>query len=212
MRLSLFAILLSALIVTGQERPKATSVDVATTAARSRHRAKNGAVRRLTVAQYRNTLRDLLGIEEDLTDALPPDGTSKDGFTNNAQVLALSPLQVETYFDIAEKALDQCIVDDPPPNVPQLKEDADAKLTLREKLERHRNQKGCAKCHSGIDPWGLPFESFDAGGLPKKSAGTDTRSKLLDGTEIADLNALKKYLAQERIDQVAFSVLKHLAT
>ena len=81
-------------------------------AARSRNRQKNGAVRRLTVAQYRNTLRELLGIEEDLTDALPPDGTSKDGFTNNAQVLALSPLQVETYFDIAEKALDQCIVDE----------------------------------------------------------------------------------------------------
>ncbi len=102
--------------------------------------------------------------------------------------------------------------DDPPPNVPQLNEDADAKLTLRENLERHRNQKGCAKCHSGIDPWGLPFESFDAGGLPKKSTGTDTRSKLPDGTEIADLNALKKYLAQDRIDQVAFSILKHLAT
>ena len=102
--------------------------------------------------------------------------------------------------------------DDPPPNVPQLKEDADTKLTLREKLERHRNQKGCAKCHSGIDPWGLPFESFDAGGLAKKSPGIDTRSKLPDGAEIADLNALKKYLAQDRIDQVGFSILKHLAT
>ena len=49
--------------------------------------------------------------------------------------------------------------DDPPPNVPQLKEDDGAKLTLREKLERHRSQKACAKCHAGIDPWGLPFES-----------------------------------------------------
>ena len=27
-------------------------------------------------------------------------------------------------------------------------------LTLREKLERHRNPKGCVKCHTGIDPWG----------------------------------------------------------
>ena len=82
------------------------------TAARSRPTPKNGSVRRLTVAQYRNTLRDLLGLQEDLTDALPPDGISKDGFANNAQTLLLSPLQVESYFDIAEKALDLCIVDE----------------------------------------------------------------------------------------------------
>lgn len=82
------------------------------TAARSRPVPKNGSVRRLTVAQYRNTLRDLLGLEEDLTDALPPDGISKDGFANNGQTLLLSPLQVESYFDIAEKALDLCIVDE----------------------------------------------------------------------------------------------------
>ncbi len=106
--------------------------------------------------------------------------------------------------------------DDPPPNVPKLPEDDATKLTLREKLERHRNQKGCAKCHSGIDPWGLPFESFDASGLwHDQEAGHntfDTRSKLPDGTEVADLNALKAHLATNRLDQVTFSVLKHLAT
>lgn len=102
--------------------------------------------------------------------------------------------------------------DDPPPNVPKLPEDDTSKLTLREKLERHRNQKGCVKCHTGIDPWGLPFESFDASGLLKKTPGTDTPSKLPDGKEIKDLNDLKTYLANDRIDQVSFSFLKHLAT
>lgn len=102
--------------------------------------------------------------------------------------------------------------DDPPPNVPQLKEDDNSKLTLREKLERHRNQKGCAKCHSGIDPWGIPFETFDAGGIFKTSATIDARSKLPDGTEVQDLNGLKTYLGQAHIDQVAFSFLKHIAT
>jgi cytochrome c553 len=101
--------------------------------------------------------------------------------------------------------------DDPPPNVPQLKEDDNTQLTLREKLERHRNQKGCVKCHSGIDPWGVPFETFDASGLLKTSAGIDARSKLPDGTEVQDLNGLKQYLANDRIDQVAFSFLKHTA-
>jgi len=101
--------------------------------------------------------------------------------------------------------------DDPPPNVPQLKDDDGAKLTLREKLERHRNQKGCVKCHAGIDPWGIPFEAYDAAGLWKKTPGAEVRSTLPDGTEVQDLNGLKTYLADDRIDQVAFSFLKHAA-
>lgn len=101
--------------------------------------------------------------------------------------------------------------DDPPPNVPKLPEDDGVKLTLREKLERHRNQKGCAKCHSGIDPWGIPFESFDAGGMLKTTPSIDPHSTLPDGTKINDLKGLKTYLANDRIDQVAFSFLKHLA-
>ena len=100
--------------------------------------------------------------------------------------------------------------DDPPPNVPALPE-SDTKLTLREKLERHRNQKGCVKCHSGIDPWGIPFEEFDAGGLFKNDTVVDARSTLPDETEIANFNGLKAYLANDRIDQVAFSFLKHLS-
>ena len=101
--------------------------------------------------------------------------------------------------------------DDPPPNVPKLMEDDGQQLTLRERLERHRNQEGCAKCHAGIDPWGIPFETFDAGGLFKKNLGVDPRSTLPDKTEIANLDELKAYLANDRIDRVAFSFLKHLA-
>lgn len=100
--------------------------------------------------------------------------------------------------------------DDPPPNVPQLKEDG-TERTLREKLERHRNQEGCAKCHSGIDPWGIAFEQYDAAGR-FKTQPADARSTLPDGAEVADLAGLRNYLANDRIDQVAFSVLKHLSS
>jgi hypothetical protein len=100
--------------------------------------------------------------------------------------------------------------DDPPPNVPEL--DADNKeLTLREKLEVHRNQKGCLKCHSGIDPWGVPFEELDAGGLFKTNVEIDASSTLPDGTDVDNFNELRDYLAHDRIDRVAFSFLKHLA-
>ncbi|MFT5469957.1 MAG: hypothetical protein ACI8UO_005080 [Verrucomicrobiales bacterium] len=100
---------------------------------------------------------------------------------------------------------------DPPPNVPALDEE-DHTLTLREKLERHRNQEGCAKCHEGIDPWGLPFEQFDAGGRFLKADNIAASSTLPDKTEIGGIGDLKAYLSGERIDQVAFSFTKHLAT
>ena len=101
--------------------------------------------------------------------------------------------------------------DDPPPNVPAL-EGVDAKLPLRERLERHRNQKGCANCHAGIDPWGIPFEEFSAAGRWLEKPASNPSSTLPDGTEIEDFKGLKAYLASDRIDQVAFSFMKHLAS
>lgn len=98
--------------------------------------------------------------------------------------------------------------DDPPPNVPALEETTEH-LTLRERLERHRNQPGCAQCHTKIDPWGLPFEQFDAAGRWKKEK-VDARSTLPDKTVVSGVEELKRYLAEDRLDQVAFSVLKHL--
>lgn len=102
--------------------------------------------------------------------------------------------------------------DDPPPNVPALPAKGFEQLSLREKLEQHRDQKGCRECHAKIDPYGLPLEEYDAGGRFNRKEATQTRSRLPDSTEIADTRALKAFLATDRIDQVAFSVLKHLAT
>ncbi|MCC7420519.1 MAG: DUF1592 domain-containing protein [Planctomycetaceae bacterium] len=99
--------------------------------------------------------------------------------------------------------------DDPPPNVPTVKDDPT--LSLRQRLERHRNQPGCAQCHSKIDPWGIPLEEFDAGGR-LKSMPADAASTLPDKSQVAGFEGLRKYLADDRIDQVAFSLLKHLTT
>jgi len=104
-------------------------IDRAFAMARSRPDEKNGSTRRLTVAQYQNTLRDLLGIKEHLTDILPPDAVSADGFLNNGQTLELSPLLLEAYFNIAEKALDLCIVDENArPQIQNFRVDLGAKI------------------------------------------------------------------------------------
>jgi hypothetical protein len=99
---------------------------------------------------------------------------------------------------------------DPPPNVPALKE-ATKNLTLRERLEQHRNLTACKQCHAKIDPWGVALEQFDAGGRMKLTP-VDARSTLPDETNVNGIDDLKKYLSEDRIDQVAFSVLKHLET
>lgn len=99
---------------------------------------------------------------------------------------------------------------DPPPNVPALKE-AEKGLTLRQRLEQHRDVVACRNCHAKIDPWGVALEEFNAGGR-LKTQPADARSTLPDHTEVSGANDLKRYLANDRIDQVAFSFLKHLAT
>jgi hypothetical protein len=98
---------------------------------------------------------------------------------------------------------------DPPPNVPALKDTAG--LTLRQRLEQHRNVPACMQCHLKIDPWGVPFEDYDAGGRRKKEQ-VDSKSTLPDKTEVTGVDGLKRYLAEDRMDQVVFSVLKHLTT
>ncbi|MEO1529960.1 MAG: DUF1592 domain-containing protein, partial [Planctomycetota bacterium] len=99
--------------------------------------------------------------------------------------------------------------DDPPPNVPELEEDT-SHLPLRQRLEKHRNQKGCKSCHSGIDPWGVPLEDYDASGLFTPSP--DSTSTLPDGTSVANSLRLRDYLAEEKLQRVAFSTMKHLTT
>jgi hypothetical protein len=99
---------------------------------------------------------------------------------------------------------------DPPPNVPALKE-SEKGLTLRQRLEQHRDVPACRQCHLKIDPWGVALEEYDAGGR-RKEGPVDAKSTLPDQTEVAGINDLKRYLSETRIDQVAFSVLKHLTT
>ena len=37
-------------------------------------------------------------------------------------------------------------------------------MTLKQRIENHRNHAACMSCHAKIDPWGIPFENFDAVG------------------------------------------------
>lgn len=59
-------------------------------------------VHRLNRAEYANAIRDLLAVDLDVSALLPPDDSSA-GFDNNADVLGLSPVLLESYLTAGER-------------------------------------------------------------------------------------------------------------
>ena len=51
--------------------------------------------------------------------------------------------------------------DPPPKNVPAIEPDIRGATTIREQLDKHRNQPVCAGCHAKLDPPGFALENYD---------------------------------------------------
>jgi cytochrome c553 len=69
-----------------------------------------GSVRRLNRREYRNTVRDLLGVDLDFTSLFPADGTGGAGFDTNGDTLYIPPMLMEKYLQAAQQILDRVIV------------------------------------------------------------------------------------------------------
>jgi hypothetical protein len=65
-------------------------------------------LRRLNRAEYRNTIRDLMGIDFRTDEEFPPDDTGY-GFDNIGDVLTVSPLLLEKYLDAARAIAAQAV-------------------------------------------------------------------------------------------------------
>jgi len=65
-------------------------------------------LRRLNRDEYRNTIRDLVGIDVDVSGF--PEDPPAGGFDNNGNALSLSPLLLELYYATAQKILDKAMV------------------------------------------------------------------------------------------------------
>ncbi|HTG44641.1 MAG TPA: DUF1587 domain-containing protein, partial [Verrucomicrobiae bacterium] len=65
-------------------------------------------IRRLNRAEYKNTIRDLMGVEFSVDDEFPPDDTGY-GFDNIGDVLTISPLLLEKYLQAAEKIVSDAV-------------------------------------------------------------------------------------------------------
>ena len=61
--------------------------------------------RRLTRAEYGNTIRDLVGIELHVSDLLPVDGAGGEGFDTDGDALFISAISVEKYLKAADTVM-----------------------------------------------------------------------------------------------------------
>jgi hypothetical protein len=106
----------------------------------------------------------------------------------------------------------------PPPNVPELDRAGDPKLkglSIKEALALHRDSKACLGCHAKIDPWGLPFEQYDAIGRwreQKSSQAIDAKADLPTGVTVDGMRELKDELRRTRSDDLRRAVLRRVGS
>jgi len=105
----------------------------------------------------------------------------------------------------------------PPPAVPEidLADPEIAKLTLKQRIQNHRNQAACMSCHAKIDPWGIAFENFDAVGLWRtqiEGKPVDASSLLFNGQKLDGMDGLKRFLLNYRQDQFARALVHKMTT
>ena len=67
------------------------------------------AFHRLNQTEYGNAVRDLLDLDIEVTQMIPPDAPDRYGFDNNAEVLVLSPMLVERYVSAAHKVAELAV-------------------------------------------------------------------------------------------------------
>lgn len=96
----------------------------------------------------------------------------------------------------------------PPPDVEPFDPDTRGSSTIREQLEKHRENPTCYDCHRKIDPMGFAFESFDAIGRWReqypKGADVDPSGALADGTRYDGIVAFRAAML-DRTPQIARS-------
>jgi mono/diheme cytochrome c family protein len=104
----------------------------------------------------------------------------------------------------------------PPPGVDTNLEETKpgtAPTSIRERLERHRKDAGCASCHGVIDPLGFALENFDAIGgwrtVDERGTPIDASGTTVSGVKVEGLAGLRAMLL-ERPDRFPRTVTEKL--
>ena len=162
---------------------------------------------------------------------LPADSVRRGGVLTQASFLLSTSTGAESHpIYRARWFLDRVMGDppgEPPADVPELdmeKEELKG-LSLKQQLELHRTKSACNRCHRRLDPWGIPFESFNGIGQhidsltsepgrrrkqPNSVVQDDTT--LPDGTNVKGSQELIDYLMKARKEQFGMAFCRHLLT
>lgn len=136
-----------------------------------------------------------------------PEGSSRGGLLSMPAVLAVSSHSYRTSPVLRGAWILDSILGTPPPppppNVPALDEpkEGEPPKSVREMLEQHRENPGCAACHDRIDPLGFALENYGVLGKFREEDGgsaIDATASLPDGTQIEGLTGLKQALLDRK--------------
>jgi hypothetical protein len=104
----------------------------------------------------------------------------------------------------------------PPPDIPPLQQAGKPVTgTLRQQLEKHREDVSCASCHAPMDPIGFGLENFNAVGAwrDKDSGGPiDASSEFANGFKFTGARELVELLAKTRQNDFLRSAAEHMLT
>ncbi len=151
---------------------------------------------------------------------------SRRGLVGQGSILTITSYPSRTSPTFRGKWLLENLLGSPPPpppdSVPSLdaRNDDDRVLTVREKMEAHRENPACFGCHSRMDPLGFALENFDAIGRWRTSMGAgdattgatiDASGVLPDGTRFEGPAELRKILL-DREDEIITTITNKLMT
>ncbi len=63
----------------------------------------------------------------------------------------------------------------PPPGIPAIEPDIRGATSIRDQLDKHRNNESCASCHQTIDPPGFALENYDPVGVWRRAYGQNNQ-------------------------------------
>ena len=148
-------------------------------------------------------------------------GTPRRGVLTQASVLTVTSNPTRTSpVKRGKWVLDNLLAQPPPPplpNVPPLseaKEDV-AAATLRQRMERHRQDPICASCHAQMDPIGFSLEHFDGIGAWRDKEGAfpiDDSGQLKSGERFSGAEGLTEILAHQKRNDFVRCLTEKLLT
>jgi len=132
-------------------------------------------------------------------------GTNRGGLLTQASILAITSNPTRTSPVKRGKWILENLLNTPPPppapDVMQLEDQKELTGTLRQRMEQHRRDPGCASCHQQMDPLGFALENFDAIGRWRTHDGEgqiDATGVLVSGEQFSGAIELQQILLKKK--------------